>query len=120
MGGEHAAVEAVGELAHDLPAVGRGAQRAPVDAVDRTGADPLPGPTQAYQRRPLVDDRAALDGDDCHLQDPVAAQGQAGCLDVDHREPGEDELGGHRWRSASVSMNANLDAGVTARLDTPG
>ena len=78
-----------------LATVGRRAQRAPVDAVDRACADPLPGPSQAYQRRPLVDDDAVLDGDDRHLQDAVAAQGQAGCLDVDHREPGEHELAGH-------------------------
>ena len=94
VGREHGALETIGELADDVPAVGCGTQRAPVDPVHGTGADPLPGPTQAHQRRPLVDDRAVLDRDDRHLQDPVAAQGEAGRLDVDNREPRENELGG--------------------------
>ena len=69
---------------------------APVDAVDAPR-----GPTRCQGQRSFTSDDhsstidAVLDGDDGDLQDAVAAKGEPGRLDVDHREPGESELPGH-------------------------
>lgn len=124
VGHEARLADALSQLAEYLLDRWRTDHVASADAMQTGGPDAVPPtPTRGDEAAPPVDHPTfAVDNDDSHLQQTMAAHRQAGGLDIDHGEALGADRGGHtshtRRGVCHRSQGRSLQSSSAARLAT--